>query len=116
MRKLLFLILLLAGCARPDTPMASTFAVDPNQGIWEVQVYFKGDKKPWALAPRYTLSLPTQIRAMKTPGISEIATKVSVPFEGFSVCTDCPYTIRQIKAPVEQPVPVDTVKAPIHKL
>lgn len=107
MRKLLFFVILLAGCARPDVPMSSTFAFNPNEGIWEVQVYFKGDKKPWALAPRYTLSLPMQIRAMKTPGISEIAAKARVPFEGFAVCTECPYTIKQIKAPIEPPVPID---------
>lgn len=102
MRKLLFLFILLAGCARPDVPMASTF--NPAEGIWEVQVYFKGDKKPWALADRYTLSLPVQIRAMKTPGINEIAAKIRVPFEGFTVCTECPHTIRQVKAPIEQPI------------
>lgn len=103
MRKLLFLFILLAGCARPDVPMASVSAVNPNEGIWEVQVYFKGDKKPWALAPRYTLSLPIQIRAMKTPTIVEIG-RVRVPFEGFTVCTECPYTLKQIKAPIEQPI------------
>lgn len=83
--------------------MASASAVNPNEGIWEVHVYFKGDKKPWALAPRYTLSLPIQIRAMKTPTIVEIG-RVRVPFEGFTVCTECPYTLKQIKAPVEQPI------------
>lgn len=102
MRKLLLLFILLAGCARPDVPMASTF--NPAEGIWEVQVYFKGDKKPWALADRYTLSLPIQIRAMKTPTISDIAKKATVPFEGYRVCTECPYTIRQVKAPIEQPI------------
>ena len=108
MRKLLFLFILLAGCARPDVPMASAAPVastfNPNEGIWEVQVYFKGDKKPWALAPRYTLSLPIQIRAMKTPTISDIAKKVTVPFEGYDVWTEGPYIIKQIKAPIEQPI------------
>lgn len=101
MKKLLFLFILLAGCARPDALVES---FNPNDGEYEVQVYYKGEMKPWALAPRYTLSFPIKIRAPKSPGIDEISKRIRVPFDGYQVCRECPYLVRQIKAPVEQPI------------
>jgi hypothetical protein len=82
-------------------------APDPMLGLYEVQFYYKSQTRPWAPAVRYTLSLPMQFYLPERPSINKIASLVSSPFKEYTICTECPYRVVELKKPAEKPIPED---------
>jgi hypothetical protein len=80
---------------------------DPMHGLYEVQFYYKSQTRPWAPAVRYTLSLPMQFYLPERPSIYKIASLVSSPFKEYTICTECPYRVVELKKPAEKPIPED---------
>lgn len=96
-----------SGGAQPTAQVFGAPSPDPMHGLYEVQFYYKSRVRPWSPAERYTLSLPVQLYLPERPSIQKIAALVSSPFKEYTVCTECPYRVVELKKPADRPIEED---------
>jgi len=96
-----------SGGAKAKEQIFAAVTPNPTDGLYEVQFYYKSQTRPWAPAVRYTLSLPMQFYLQERPSINKIALLVSSPFKEYTICTECPYRVVELKKPAEKPIPED---------